>query len=103
LKEIKLVGAQYIEPPQGASNIEPRREKLNRFQHVVPGSISSIIRSYKAAVTRLCGQGGLKRFRWQRNYYEHIIRDGDDLDRIRAYIAGNPDKWAERDDLKMNQ
>jgi REP element-mobilizing transposase RayT len=30
---------------------------------------------------------------WQRNYYDHIIRDASALDRIRAYIAGNPLKW----------
>lgn len=30
---------------------------------------------------------------WQRNYYEHIIRDEDDLDRIRYYIQQNPTNW----------
>jgi putative transposase len=30
---------------------------------------------------------------WQRNYYEHIIRNDSDLDRIRAYIATNPSAW----------
>ncbi|MCO6451868.1 MAG: transposase [Caldilineales bacterium] len=32
---------------------------------------------------------------WQRNYYEHIIRDADALNRIRTYIANNPAKWYE--------
>jgi REP-associated tyrosine transposase len=27
---------------------------------------------------------------WQRNYYEHIVRDKRDLDRIREYITLNP-------------
>jgi REP element-mobilizing transposase RayT len=27
---------------------------------------------------------------WQRNYYEHIVRSQDDLNRIRTYIAQNP-------------
>ena len=27
---------------------------------------------------------------WQRNYYEHVIRDDNDLTRIENYIAGNP-------------
>ncbi len=31
--------------------------------------------------------------RWQRNYYEHIIRDEDDLNNIREYITENPVKW----------
>ena len=30
---------------------------------------------------------------WQRNYYEHIVRNGDDLNRIRMYIAQNPPRW----------
>jgi putative transposase len=31
---------------------------------------------------------------WQRNYYEHVIRNDNDLDRIRGYIATNPPRWA---------
>jgi REP element-mobilizing transposase RayT len=31
---------------------------------------------------------------WQRNYYEHVIRDDASLDRIRQYIAGNPARWS---------
>ena len=30
---------------------------------------------------------------WQRNYYEHIIRDENDMARIREYIANNPAQW----------
>jgi hypothetical protein len=30
---------------------------------------------------------------WQRNYYEHIIRNDDELARIREYIVDNPLKW----------
>ena len=35
-----------------------------------------------------------KRF-WQRNYYEHVIRNDEDLIRIQEYISGNPGKWEE--------
>ncbi len=31
---------------------------------------------------------------WQRNYYEHIIRDDESLNRIRRYIQDNPQRWA---------
>jgi REP element-mobilizing transposase RayT len=31
---------------------------------------------------------------WQRNYYEHIIRNEDELNRIRQYIIDNPIKWS---------
>lgn len=39
---------------------------------------------------------------WQRNYYEHIVRDEDDLNRIREYIINNPLKW-ELDEYYRNQ
>ncbi|MEX2492883.1 MAG: transposase [Nitrospirales bacterium] len=34
---------------------------------------------------------------WQRNYYEHIIRDDDELNRIRQYILDNPAQWETTD------
>lgn len=36
---------------------------------------------------------------WQRNYFEHIIRDDKDLDNVREYIINNPLKW--RDDSSV--
>jgi putative transposase len=30
---------------------------------------------------------------WQRGYYEHIVREHAELDRIRRYIAENPARW----------
>ena len=32
---------------------------------------------------------------WQRNYWEHIIRNEASLNRIREYIENNPARWAE--------
>jgi REP element-mobilizing transposase RayT len=31
---------------------------------------------------------------WQRNYYEHVIRNDDSLNRIREYIINNPLRWS---------
>jgi putative transposase len=31
---------------------------------------------------------------WQRNYYEHVIRDEDDLIAVRQYIQNNPQQWS---------
>ncbi len=31
---------------------------------------------------------------WQRNYYEHIIRNEEELRRVRQYIEDNPARWA---------
>ena len=31
---------------------------------------------------------------WQRNYYEHVVRNEDEMNRIREYIVNNPLRWA---------
>jgi REP element-mobilizing transposase RayT len=58
-----------------------------------PKSLSSIIRSYKSAVTRWARANGWSSFAWQPRFYDHIIRDDEDLRRIRKYIQENPYKW----------
>ncbi len=39
---------------------------------------------------------------WQRNYYEHIIRNEEEMDRIRQYIVDNPARWAEDENNPVN-
>lgn len=63
---------------------------------VPPGSLGHIMRAYKSAVTRIAYRDGLlpRKIRlWQRNYYEHIIRDEVDWMRIADYIRDNPANW----------
>ena len=59
------------------------------------GSLGTIIGSFKSGVTRyineLRGAPGAKV--WQRNYYERIIRNEDELNHIREYIFNNPANW----------
>ncbi len=31
---------------------------------------------------------------WQRDYWEHVVRNETDLERLREYIANNPKSWA---------
>jgi REP element-mobilizing transposase RayT len=35
---------------------------------------------------------------WQRNYYEHVIRSQNELDRIRNYVSCNPLQWEQDDE-----
>jgi REP element-mobilizing transposase RayT len=76
----------------GVQNFEPL-QRHNAFQHLVPKSLGSVIRTYKSMLTRWCRINGHRYFKWQRNYYEHIIRDEDDLNKIREYIQNNPLEW----------
>ena len=40
---------------------------------------------------------------WQRNYYEHIIRDDTEAGRIRQYIANNPMQWLDDGENPANK
>ncbi len=57
-----------------------------------PNSISTIIRSYKSAVTKHANRLNLKNG-WQPRFYDHVIRDDDEYQRISDYIISNPDNW----------
>jgi REP element-mobilizing transposase RayT len=67
--------------------------KIHRYQHIIPGSVGSIIRAYKSVVTHWCRKNEFKNFGWQRNYHERIIKTQSELDHIRQYIINNPAKW----------
>jgi len=59
------------------------------------GSIGAIVRGYKGAVTSQINKlRGREEPVWQRNYYEHVVRNDADLNRIRRYIADNPARWS---------
>ena len=66
----KVVGAQFIAPKLG-----------------------DIMRTFKALVTRRAKVAGIELFAWQRNYYEHVIRNDEELSRIRQYIEEKPIRW----------
>ena len=73
----------------------PTRPTSEAFSRPVPGSLPTIIRSYKSTVTRQINDlrhtpGSTV---WQGRFYEHIVRDDDDLHRIREYIINNPARW----------
>jgi REP element-mobilizing transposase RayT len=58
-------------------------------------NLGAMVRAFKSAVTIQ-----INKIRstpsmpiWQRNYYDHVIRDDDDLNRIREYIDNNPVNW----------
>ncbi|HEY9151446.1 MAG TPA: transposase [Anaerolineales bacterium] len=65
----------------------------------VPKSLSSFIVGFKSSVTKraIAFDETIAGSIWQRNYYEHIIRDEQEWARIRAYIETNPANW-ERDE-----
>jgi REP element-mobilizing transposase RayT len=100
---IWIVGADLcVCPPDGIAQTEDgrthRSAPTDGEQSV---SLPQIIQWFKTMATneyiRGVKSGKFKPFKkrlWPRNYYEHVIRDEDDLNEIRQYIIDNPANWA---------
>ena len=56
-------------------------------------TVGAIVRGYKSSVTKRLGLIGFAGKLWQRNYYEHIIRNEQSYQKISEYIINNPAKW----------
>jgi putative transposase len=58
-------------------------------------SLASFLGGFKSATTKRINDLRKTPVRpiWQRNYYEHVIRNEQSLHRIREYIANNPARW----------
>ena len=86
-----IVGERHAVPLQ--PNADPKH--VEQFGKPVSGSIPTIVRSFKSAAARHINirrdSPGIPV--WQRNYYEHIIRDENALHQIRRYIIHNPLNW----------
>ncbi|MEE9456330.1 MAG: transposase [bacterium] len=83
----------------GATGRSPLHDTDGRPRGPAKRSSASFICGYKPAVTRRINQSrGTPGARlWQRNYYERVIRDDEELGRALGYIADNPARWADDD------
>jgi REP element-mobilizing transposase RayT len=81
----------------GARRRRAPADVIEKFGRPIPGSIPTIVRAYKSAVTYAINLAQNTRGApvWQRNYYEHIIRDERAFKNIWNYIENNPRKWAQ--------
>lgn len=109
------VGAKNISPNNnvmanddvGAKNISPYNNVManddgigaNDYSPLPPNgtskTIGSMVRGFKIGVTKWIRQNTNVYDVWQRNYYEHIIRNEQSYHRISNYIINNPKKWNE--------
>jgi len=63
--------------------------------HRKPRSISSFVAGFKSAVTNQINDMGKMQGEsiWQSRFHDHIIRNANEMNRIRQYIANNPMNW----------
>lgn len=65
-------------------------------------TLGNVVGSFKSAVSRWANKNDHNNFKWQQRFYDHIIRNENDLQRIRTYIKNNPLKW-ELDEYYQNK
>ena len=102
---IVVIDAAIIGGAVGATGRSPLQagRSLQETPRVVrPGpparSLPAFVAGFKSATTRRINEARALCTRlpvWQRNYYEHIIRNPGELHRIREYIVQNPARWPE--------
>ena len=78
-----------------SSNNVSQGNQTEQFGRPVSGSIPTIVRSFKSAVTSKIKihRDAPKYPIWQSNYYEHVIQNETEWGQIRMYIENNPIEW----------
>ena len=88
---IVLVGAgpracpEFGGQPQGVAPTMSLPDLVHRFKSLTTKHYITGVEKF--GWTRFPGR------LWQRNYFEHVVRNEDSLDRIRQYIIDNPAQW----------
>ena len=90
-QHLPMHGSYLHFPPAYQNRFGPQRKNL-----------ASVIRGFKSAVTSRTKSAGLAIPVWQPNYYEHIIRNEIECDRIVRYIRNNPAQWNKDRELPDN-
>ncbi|MCB0111896.1 MAG: hypothetical protein KDE53_38490 [Caldilineaceae bacterium] len=72
-------------------------KKDRKFGDTIVGSLSTLIGAYKGSVRQTARNRGLwpPSPLWQDDFHDHIVRNDEDLARIRDYINTNPTRWLE--------
>ena len=77
----------------GTHAMRPNEIAPSRALRRVARSLGTFMAGFKASVTSRAGRELNMTGIWQRNYYDHVIRNERELDNIRWYILSNPLNW----------
>jgi putative transposase len=96
----KTVGAYKHTPQKLDQPIQRRANIYSPLPDTPPlrspsKTVGSVVRGFKIGVSEWFRKNTDMSAIWQRNYYEHIIRNETELNQIRQYISSNPASWME--------
>lgn len=91
------VGTLQCNVPTGSKTVEKNSTKTNQFMSDIspkPGSVSTIIRSYKSVCTKnIHLQMSKLNFAWQSRFHDRVIRNEMEYNSVECYIINNPKNW----------
>ena len=69
--------------------------RRHRYNHnpIKIKSLSQLMGAYKTTSSKEIHLLGVFDFAWQRSFYDHIIRNSESFEKIKAYIHTNPKRW----------
>ncbi|MFA7717886.1 MAG: transposase [Candidatus Absconditabacterales bacterium] len=85
-----VVLADYVIMPNHIHGILFMDQGQKAIDNRPYGMMSKIIKGFKRAATKQLHESGLTDFQWQKSFYDHVIRDPKDMERIQEYIWLNP-------------
>ena len=89
------VGAQFIAPDRTNASLQGNQGVINQGVMNHAPTVGNIVRAFKVrcayTINRTHNTSGITL--WQRNYYEHIIHDETEMNKIQEYIINNPLNW----------
>lgn len=95
--EVLIMDAWVIMPNHfhcliGIDNPVRATYQPNAFKRMIKNSVSSVINHFKGRVTKYANRENLP-FKWQSRFYDHIVRNEEELKLIQQYIINNPKNW----------
>ena len=96
---IVIIDHKLTVETHGHASLQHTKQHTNKFGPQCK-NLSSMMRGFKGSTTKQIKLIGYHNFKWQPRFYEHIIRNESDMNRIREYIINNPLKW--KSDLMLN-
>ena len=82
---------------QNFASLQSQNQPQNNTAHInrfgpQSKNLASVIRGFKIGVTKYARQRGIA-FAWQPRFYDHVIRNHHEINRIAEYIGNNVTRW----------
>ena len=87
--DTRIIVPDHVHVIIGETLVETPRRGVSTIRTWKSGTLGAIINQFKSVCTKRIRKLGWVDFAWQARFYDHILRNENELENIRAYIAAN--------------